>query len=109
MPDGFQVDLTALDQTGQAISQTIEDMGSKPLGDIDGPSGDYGHAGVHASFKHFCDRWEKALNTLIDDGDTLVQALNASMDSYVEADHAAVQSMRSVGAGSDPAQDAADG
>ncbi|MGH3862495.1 hypothetical protein [Actinokineospora sp.] len=42
---GFNVDLAALDQAGQAISQTMHDMKTRAVDRIDGGSGQYGHDG----------------------------------------------------------------
>lgn len=77
--------------------------------DIVGPAEQYGHGGPHDAFEHFCDRWQYGVEVLIEDGDKIATALTASRDTYVNADGAAVQSMRSVGTGADPALDVADG
>lgn len=109
MPHGFDVKLGALDQAAQAISQTMRDMESCAVEDIEGRAHQYGHNGLHDAFEHFCDRWQYGVEVLIEDGDKIVRALNASMDAYIDADGAAEQSMLSVGTGADPAVDVADG
>ncbi|MGH3973076.1 MAG: hypothetical protein ACRDS9_07100 [Pseudonocardiaceae bacterium] len=109
MPNGFDVQLAALDQAAQAISQTMRDMESCAVEDIAGDAGQYGHDGLHDAFEHFCDRWQYGVEVLIEDGDKIVRALNASMDTYINTDGAVEQSMRSVGTGADPAVDVADG
>ncbi|MGH3965175.1 MAG: hypothetical protein ACRDTH_11600 [Pseudonocardiaceae bacterium] len=106
---GFDVKLLALDQAAQAVSQTMRDMETCAVEDIHGEAGQYGHDGLHEAFQHFCDRWQYGVEFLIEDGDKIARGLNASMDAYINADGTAEQSMRSVGAGADPAVDVADG
>lgn len=109
MPDGFDVQLVALDQAAQAVSQTMRDMESCAVEDIDGGADQYGHDGLHDAFEHFCDRWQYGVEVLIEDGDKIAKALNASMDAYINADSTVEQSMRSIGTGADAAVDVADG
>ncbi|MBC6447147.1 hypothetical protein [Actinokineospora xionganensis] len=106
---GFNVDLAALDQAGQAISQTMHDMKTCSVDRIDGGSGQYGHDGLHEAFEHFCDRWQYGVEVLIEDGDKIAKALNASLDAYIDVDQSAEQSMRATGSGADPAAEVADG
>lgn len=109
MASGFDVDLAALDQAAQAISQTMHDMKTCNVDDIVGEPGQYGHDGLHEAFDHFCGRWQYGVEVLIEDGDKIVRALNASMDAYMGTDAAVEQSMRAIGSGNDPAVDVADG
>lgn len=109
MPDGFDVDLVALDQAAQAISQTMHDMKTYAVDDIVGASVMYGHGGLHDAFDHFCDRWQYGVEVLVEDAGKIAKALNASIDAYVDVDSAAEQTMHVIGSGTDPAVDAADG
>lgn len=106
---GFDVQLAALGQAAQAISQTMQDMKSCEVEDIAGPAGQYGHDGLYDAFEHFCDRWQYGVEVLVEDGDKIAAALTKSKDTYLTADRTAVQSIRAVGTGADPAADVADG
>lgn len=101
---GFDVQLAALDQAAQAISQTMQDMKSCEVEDIVGPANQYGHDGLHDAFEHFCDRWQYGVKVLVEDGDQVAAALTESKDTYVNADRAAVQSIQSAGTGLDSLQ-----
>ncbi|WP_258342229.1 hypothetical protein [Saccharopolyspora gregorii] len=109
MTQGFDVDLQVLDSAGEAVAQTMHDMQSCKVEDICGDEQQYGHAGLHDAFEHFCDRWQHGVEVLIEDGDTITQVLNKVVDTYVEADAASEESMRAVGRGEDPAAGVADG
>ncbi len=109
MPDGFQVDLTALDQAAVGISRTLRDMQTIAVEDISGDSGQYGHDGLHEAFEHFCQRWQYGVEVLIEDGGKIVTALNACLDAYIDSDSTAAESMRTAGSGADPAVEVADG
>lgn len=84
-------------------------MQSFSVEDIDGGKDQCGHGGLHMALAHFCDRWQYGVEVLIEDGGTIVTALNASMDAYLATDTAAAESMRSVGSGTDPASEVAGG
>lgn len=106
---GFNVDLGALDQASQAVARTMYDMRTCAVEDIAGDAPQYGHDGLYEAFEHFCGRWQYGMELLVADGDTIVRALNLSMDAYLDADQSAEQSMRTAGTGADPAVEVADG
>jgi hypothetical protein len=106
---GFDVDLAALDRAAYGVARIMRDMESCAVDDIDGGAAQYGHDGLHSAFEHFCDRWQYGVEVLVEDGATIVRALNASMDVYLETDRTAEHSMRSAGSGADPAREPADG
>ncbi len=109
MTDGFNVDLATLDMAATSISQTMRDMATIDIDDIPGDSQQYGHEGLHASFEHFCSRWQYGVEVLVEDGASIVQAINAAVDTYIEADRSAEGSLHTAGSGADPALDAVDG
>lgn len=109
MSDGFEVDLTALDQAVVGIARTMRDMQTIAVEEISGDVDQYGHGGLHEAFEHFCERWQYGVSVLIEDGSKIVTALNASMDSYIDGDSSAAESMRAVGTDTDPAAEVAGG
>jgi hypothetical protein len=106
---GFNSDLATLDMAATSISQTMRDMATIDVDDIPGDSSQYGHEGLHASFEHFCSRWQYGVEVLVEDGASIVQAINAAVDTYIEADRSAESSLHAAGSGADPAVDAIDG
>lgn len=109
MPDGFNVDLQALDRAGEAIAQTMHDMQACEVSDLCGDEQRYGHGGVCEAFDYFCSQWQYGVEVLLEDGDTMTRVLNNVVDTYVQADHSSAQTMRSAGGGPDPGVEAADG
>lgn len=109
MTQGFDVDLGVLDGAATAISRTMRDMEQCEVEDIVGPEEEYGHEGLRAAFEHFCDRWQDGVDILIEDGDTIVQALNRAVDVYLEVDRAAERTLKTHGDGADPTVGAIDG
>ncbi|MCA1702133.1 MAG: hypothetical protein LC808_02230 [Actinobacteria bacterium] len=109
MSGGFNADLETLDLAATSIAQTMRDMEVIDLEDISGDAPQYGHGGVHASLEHFCSRWQYGVEVLIEDGGSIVQAINAAVRTYIEADSSAERSLRTAGSGADPAVDVADG
>lgn len=109
MPEGFDVDLEVLDGAATTISRTMRDMEQCEVEDIVGPEEEYGHEGLHEAFEHFCDRWQTAVELLIEDGDSISSALNRSVDAYIEVDSSAARTFKAHGDGVDPAEGAIDG
>jgi hypothetical protein len=46
---------------------------------------------------------------LIEDGASIVQAINEAVDTYIKADSSAERSLHTAGSGADPAVEAVDG
>lgn len=109
MTGGFNADPHTLDVAATSISQTMRDMATIDVDDIPGDSPQYGHEGLHASLEHFCSRWQYGVEVLIEDGASIVQAINGAVNTYIEADSSAESSLRAAGSGADPAVDAVDG
>lgn len=109
MGSGFNADLETLDLAATSIAQTMRDMEVIDLEDISGDAPQYGHEGLHASLEHFCSRWQYGVEVLVEDGASIVQAINAAVQTYIEADSSAERSLHSAGSGTDPAVDAVDG
>lgn len=109
MSEGYRVDIEVLDLAGEAIAQTMHDMESCEVQGICGEQAQYGHAGLHEAFGHFCERWQEGVEMLIEDGDTIVRVLNRAAQAYLQADHDSIRTLESAGAGLDPAAGAIDG
>jgi hypothetical protein len=107
--DGFNANLEALDAAATSISQTMRDAETIDVEDISGDAPQYGHDGLHASFDHFCSRWQYGVEMLIEDGASIVQAINEAVDTYIKADSSAERSLHTAGSGADPAVEAVDG
>lgn len=96
--DGFQVDLTALDQAARGVDGVLRQVAGRDLGTVDDV--DLGHVRLATAVSGFCDRWAVGVGHLADD----VRQISARLDACVAAYHgvdAAVHD-RLSGAGPDP-------
>lgn len=106
---GFEVDLQVLENAGIAITQTMRDMEARRVDNIYDDEQQYGHVGLHDGLRHFCERWQYGVEVLVEDGNTITRVLNDVVDTYIEADQAALREMHAAGSGMDPATEVADG
>lgn len=107
MTGGFKVDLDVLDDAANAVSQTMRDMESCQVSDICGPPEEYGHDELRAAFDHFCARWQQGVEILLEDGESISEALRRAAQSYREIDRDTEDTLR--GLGTDPAAGTVDG
>lgn len=108
MSQGFEVDLDVLDRAATSIARTMNGMEQCEVEDIVGPEEDYGHDALREAFAHFCDRWQEGVELLVDDGATIVSALNRAVDTYMRVDESPAQTFKTHGSGADPAVGAVD-
>jgi hypothetical protein len=106
MPDGFRVDLAALEDAAAGINMTLEDLGNARVDSLDGRSADYGHDHLASTVADFCDRWEIGVEHLATDGREVAQRLSQSVQDYRRVDTAAKDRMNGIrqrSTGPDPA------
>lgn len=99
--DGFSVDLTALRNADQGITDATHGLSHLlPLnGDIEGPWGvglssalkqddgqSLGHDGLASALHAFGDQWDYGLGALVREGNTAQQQLRHALDTYTRAD-----------------------
>ena len=76
---GFTVHVDELRAAARGVGQTVRDMGSCKIEDIAGEEEQYGHAGVHQGFEHFCARWQEGVEILLEDGAAIAEALTGGV------------------------------
>jgi hypothetical protein len=88
MPDGFRVDLTALQQASEGVNETIDSVRRQPVSSIDCPAEDFGHGRLATVVAEFCDRWNQGVANLADDGAEIAGQLVQCLDVYRRTDEA---------------------
>jgi hypothetical protein len=86
MPDGFRVDLGALESAAEGINTTLYELQSKKVSDVDGAKGDYGHDDLGDTIADFCDRWEIGVEHLAKDAQEIASRLSLSVQAYLRVD-----------------------
>lgn len=106
MPDGFRVDLGALEDAAEGINTTLNDLRSSKIDGLDGRKADYGHGRLADTVAEFCDRWEIGVEHLATDGQEVAARLSQNVRDYLRADTAAKGRLDGIfqrQTGSDPA------
>lgn len=108
MPDGFRVDLGALEDAAIGINTTLNQLEAERIDDLDGRAADYGHARLAETIADFCDRWELGVEHLATDGQEIALRLSRSVQAYLKVDRSAKGRMDGIlqrQTGADPAAD----
>lgn len=92
MADGFKVDLDVLNEAVDGIDSTIQAMGQCEIEDICGPVEEYGNETLHDAFENFCDEWQEGVELLLEDAETIRDALKAAAKKYDRIDDEAAGS-----------------
>lgn len=92
---GFHVDVDALDEAAQGITQSVQDQDNFALRGLCGDAGGYGHAGLHDALAQFCARWSEGLDTLTQDAGVIGETLSQVAQVYRNVDENAARSLRS--------------
>jgi hypothetical protein len=88
MPDGFSVDLGALENAAEGVNTTLYDLQAKKVNDLDGSKDDYGHGHLADTVADFCDRWELGVEHLAKDAQEIASRLSRSVQAYLKVDQA---------------------
>jgi hypothetical protein len=91
------VHVDALLAAARGVGQTVRDMESFQIEDIAGEEEQYGHAGVHEGFEHFCARWQEGVEILIEDGLAIADVLTVSASQYGAADQTGADTITAAG------------
>jgi|SRR5215470_9212680 len=86
MPDGFTVDLGALEDAAAGINRTLSELKKQDVDDLDGPAEDYGHDRLADIVKDFCDRWQHGVECLAKDAQEVASRLSQSVQAYLHTD-----------------------
>jgi hypothetical protein len=108
MPDGFRVDLGALENAAAGINKTLNNLKARKIDALDGRKADFGHPHLADTVADFCDRWELGVEHLAMDGQEIAARLSQSVQDYLNVDKAAKGRMDGIlerRSGPDPAAD----
>ncbi len=94
---GFTVHVDELRAAARGAGQTVRDMESCKIEDIAGEEDQYGHAGVHQGFEHFCARWQEGVEILLNDGAVIAEALTMAASQYGAADQTSTDTINAAG------------
>lgn len=106
MPDGFRVDLSALQNASEGVNETIESVRKQPVRDIDCPADSFGHDRLATVTAEFADRWDQGVVNLADDGAEIANRLTQCVEAYQRTDEAVRAHFEGIvqrQAGDDPA------
>ena len=102
---GFSVDLTALSEATQAIIDTMDQMATTRVTDLQPASSSVGHDGLADRLGEFCRRWDIGVENLEKDVDAVVGQLVDTVRAYSGTDEAEAAGFGGVigsPAGADP-------
>ncbi len=106
MAGGFRVDLTALTQAAQGITDTLDTLATQKVSDIDGNHGALGHDRLADTVSDFCERWQVGVQNLGKDAQGVAEQLTNSVVAYQkveEANHGLLNGILQSPTGPDPA------
>jgi hypothetical protein len=106
MPDGFSVDLGALQKAAEGVTDTLNALATKKVSDIDADKSAFGHDKLGGTVGDFCERWQIGVEHLAKDGQEVADRLNRSVAAYLHVERAAHGTFNGIlqqDAGSDPA------
>jgi hypothetical protein len=106
MADGFRVDLGALRRAADGVTETLDQLATKKVSDIDPKKTDFGDDDLGGTVSDFCDRWELGVEHLSKDVQEVAARLNVSVEAYLRTEQAAKAGLDGVlqaSTGDDPA------
>lgn len=105
MADGFEVDLSALRQAAEGVSDVLGELAEKKVSDLGPRAWAFGHEGLASAVSDFCSRWERGVENLAKDGQEISSRLQYCVLAYdhVERVNKAVAESILGSMGPDPA------
>ncbi len=96
MGDGFSVDLTALSDAANGILDTMDQMATTRVEDLEPSSDQVGHDALADTLGQFCRRWDIGVVNLEKDVDAVVTQLAEVVRAYAGTDEAHAAGFRGV-------------
>lgn len=106
MSDGFRVDLDALREASEGVTDTLDRLATKKVSDIDLSPSDFGHDHLGETIRDFCDRWQTGVQNLAKNANEFAARLNHSMSAYLSTERLTEEQLTGILAqsrGDDPA------
>ncbi|HEX7660551.1 MAG TPA: hypothetical protein VF444_13840 [Pseudonocardiaceae bacterium] len=83
---GFKVDLTALTEAAQGLTDTVNDVSDESVTDIVSDPAALGHDGLAGTLSYFCSRWQVGVRSLAKDGQIIAGRLTNNVLGYQQAE-----------------------
>ncbi len=93
---GFSVDLAALSRATNAILDTMDQMSTARVKDLDPPEAAMGHDELAATLRKFCRRWDIGVENLEKDVASVTDRLVQCLRAYAGTDEAAAADLGGV-------------
>jgi hypothetical protein len=106
MADGFSVDLDALQNAAEGVTDTLNAMATRRVKDVDAAKSAFGHDKLGGTVGDFCERWDIGVSHLIKDGQEFAGRLVDCLDTYAHFERTTQGSFEAItlrSAGPDPA------
>lgn len=106
MPEGFRVDLAALQDAADGVGGTLDEVARHKVSDIDCDPSAVGHDRLGATVADFCDRWSRGVDNLAEDGRQVAGRLTDCVNAYQAMDQEAQEHLDGLlqrSTGEDPA------
>jgi hypothetical protein len=85
---GFLVDLDALQQAADGVTDTLTDVQNKNVGDIGQDAAAFGHDRLAETIGDFCTRWQLGVQHLSTDAQEISSRLSDCVLAYRQLDQA---------------------
>lgn len=104
MAAGFRVNLEALDEAADGVNGTIEVFSRQQVSDIPFQASAVGHPELAGSLSDFLSGWERGVQNLVVDAESVARRLAASAADYAQADKNVQHAANTIfqGDGADP-------
>lgn len=98
MSDGFSVDLAALASAANGINGLLAELDAHQVDDIDCDQSAFGHERLAGTTKDFCDRWQKGVKNLAEDGQEIAERLTETANAYGQLERGAIDKLTGASA-----------
>lgn len=86
MPEQFRVDIEALASAAVGVGDAMTAAGEQRVEDLDVDEAAFGHGALGGTSKDFCERWQRGVDNLLEDGQELAKRLGESATTYLDAE-----------------------
>ena len=100
--DGFSVNMDALGTAATGIVNVVKELDSHKVEDIDCDQSAFGHNKLADTTKDFCDRWQRGVAHLAEDGTQIADRLVKSLQTYQDMEDKAAKQLEDIEAGRMP-------
>lgn len=83
---GFEVDLPALQQAAEGVTDVLGQLAEKKVSDIAPGASAFGHHGLGSTVSDFCGRWERGVENLAKDAREISARLTYSVNAYTHVE-----------------------